>query len=117
MRTRGTASIGALLLVTACVAPPRPADVIVFASGADLESANPLVTIHPLSRQVQRHVLFVTLTRLDSALATQPYFARSWNWNVDRTTLCGKTIGIECGCDEDNQDGNCGNPACDTCTK
>jgi hypothetical protein len=37
--------------------------------------------------------------------------------NVDRTTLCGKTIGIQCGCDEDNQDGNCGNPACDTCNK
>ena len=41
---------------------------LVMASGADLESANPLVTTHPLSRQVQRYALFVTLTRYDSAL-------------------------------------------------
>jgi hypothetical protein len=33
--------------------------------------------------------------------------------NVDRTTFCGKTIGIECGCDEPNKDGKCGNPDCD----
>ena len=36
----------------------------VFASGADLQSANPLVTVHPLSRQVQRYALFVTLDPL-----------------------------------------------------
>lgn len=88
MRPRRSTSIAALLLaVAACIAPPRPADVVVFASGADLESANPFVTIHPLSRQVQRHVLFVTLTRLDSMLAQQPYFARGWRWNEDRTAL------------------------------
>lgn len=28
--------------------------------------------------------------------------------NVDRTTWCGKTIGIECGCDEECEDGKCG---------
>src|SRR6185503_15571057 len=53
------------VLATSCVVQ-RDSDVVVFASGADLESANPLVTIHPLARQVQRHALFVTLTRLDS---------------------------------------------------
>ncbi len=62
-------------------------DVVVFASGADLESANPLVTIHPLARQVQRHALFVTLTRLDSALVPQPYFARRWEWSEDGRRL------------------------------
>lgn len=51
-----------------------------IASGADLESANPLVTTHPLSRQVQRFVLFVTLLRYDSTLTPQPYFARRWAW-------------------------------------
>ena len=60
---------------------------MVFASGADLESANPLVTIHPLARQVQRHALFVTLTRLDSNLAQVPYFARRWEWSTDRRRL------------------------------
>jgi len=62
-------------------------DVVVFASGADLESANPLVTIHPLARQVQRHALFVTLTRLDSGLVPRPYFARHWEWSNDRRRL------------------------------
>jgi peptide/nickel transport system substrate-binding protein len=63
------------------------ADTVVFASGADLESANPLVTIHPLARQVQRHALFVTLTRLDSTLVPQPYLARRWEWSRDRRRL------------------------------
>ena len=52
-----------------------------MASGADLESGNPLVTVHPLSRQVQRYALFVTLARYDSLLVPQPYFARRWNWS------------------------------------
>ncbi|MEP6617992.1 MAG: peptide ABC transporter substrate-binding protein [bacterium] len=52
-----------------------------MASGADLESANPLVTIHPLSRQVQRYALFVTLLRYDSLLQPEPYYARAWKWS------------------------------------
>jgi peptide/nickel transport system substrate-binding protein len=71
----------------ACAAPERPAGTVVYASGADLESANPLVTVHPLSRQVQRYVLFVTLARFDSALVPQPYYARRWHWSDDRRTL------------------------------
>lgn len=58
-----------------------------MASGTDLESANPLVTVHPLSRQLQRHALFVTLVRLDDALRPVPYFARRWRWSDDRRTL------------------------------
>jgi peptide/nickel transport system substrate-binding protein len=59
----------------------------VFASGADLESGNPLVTIHPLSRQIQRYALFTTLARYDSALAPVPYAAIAWNWSADRRQL------------------------------
>jgi peptide/nickel transport system substrate-binding protein len=70
-------SAGAVL---GCVAPQRPPDVLVLASGADLESPNPLVTTHPLSRQVQRYALLVTLLRYDSSLAPQPYYARRWAW-------------------------------------
>ena len=62
-------------------------DTIVLASGADLEGMNPLATVHPLSRQLQRFALFVTLTRLDDALAHQPYFAQSWRWSSDRRSL------------------------------
>lgn len=85
MMARVIASIAAATLaLAASCAGARPRDVIVFASGTDLESANPIVTIHPLSRQVQRHVLFVTLVRYDSALTPQPYFARAWTWSADR---------------------------------
>lgn len=34
--------------------------------------------------------------------------------NVGRTTWCGLTIGIECGCDE-RSDGGCGRPDCACC--
>jgi peptide/nickel transport system substrate-binding protein len=60
---------------------------VVFASGSDLESANPLVTVHPLSRQVQRYALFVTLAQYDSALRPTPYFARAWTWSAGRREL------------------------------
>ncbi|HYC50671.1 MAG TPA: peptide ABC transporter substrate-binding protein [Gemmatimonadaceae bacterium] len=87
MSGRWVASIATCVLGLSCGPSPRPADVVVFASGSDLESANPLVTIHPLSRQVQRHVLFVTLVRYDSTLAFQPYFARSWRWDAQRRSV------------------------------
>lgn len=79
--------LAAAALIGACVPPERAADEVVFASGADLESGNPLVTMHPLSRQVQRHVLFVTLARYDSTLVPQPYAARGWRWSSDRRQL------------------------------
>jgi len=75
-----------LLVLSECVAQ-RPTGTVVYASGADLESGNPLVTVHPLSRQVQRYMLFVTLARYDSALAPVPYAARSWQWSSDRRAL------------------------------
>jgi peptide/nickel transport system substrate-binding protein len=60
---------------------------VVFASGADLQSINPLLTVHPLARQVQRYVLLTTLVRYDSALTVQPYLARSWTWSQDHREL------------------------------
>jgi len=60
---------------------------VVFASGADLQSINPLLTVHPLARQVQRYVLLTTLVRYDSALTVQPYLARSWTWSQDHRGL------------------------------
>ena len=76
-----------LALALACAPPARRGDTVVVASGADLESANPLITLHPMARQVQRYVLFVTLARYDDALAPAPYLARSWTWSPDRRTL------------------------------
>ncbi len=87
-------TVALLLVCVSCGAPPRPNGVLVYASGSDLESGNPLVTIHPLSRQVQRHALFVTLARYDSALSPVPYAAREWRWSDDRRTL---TLGLHSG--------------------
>lgn len=58
-----------------------------FASGADLQSANPLITVHPLAKQVQRYVLLTTLVQYDSSLVIQPYLARSFEWSSDSTVL------------------------------
>jgi peptide/nickel transport system substrate-binding protein len=76
-----------IALAVACTGAPRAADTVVIASGADLESANPLVTIHPLAKQVQRYALFVTLARYDANLAPTPYYARSWRFSPDRRAL------------------------------
>ena len=65
----------------------RSPNVVVYASGTDLESGNPLVTVHSLSRQIQRFALFVTLAQYDPALAPVPYAARRWEWSPDRRTL------------------------------
>jgi peptide/nickel transport system substrate-binding protein len=74
------------LAAAACgrVAPPA---TVFFASGAELQSINPLLTVHPLARQVQRYALFMTLARYDSALVARPYLAEEWRWSADRRAL------------------------------
>ncbi|MCC6929601.1 MAG: hypothetical protein IT359_11480 [Gemmatimonadaceae bacterium] len=84
-------AVAVLAGVAACggdaVAKAPRGGTVVVASGADLESANPLVTVHPMARQVQRFALFVTLARYDSALHPVPYYARRWRWSDDRRAL------------------------------
>jgi len=58
-----------------------------MASGTDLESGNPLLTVHSLTRQIQRHALFVTLVRLDSLMEPVPYFARAWAFDSPQRVL------------------------------
>jgi peptide/nickel transport system substrate-binding protein len=65
----------------------RRGNTVLFASGADLQSINPLLTAHPLARQVQRYVLLTTLARYDSLLSPEPYLARSWDWSSNRRSL------------------------------
>ncbi len=103
MRLRRRASTGTARIVVVCAIPvalavgcvstDRPIDTVVYASGADLESANPLVTTHPLARQVQRYALFVTLARFDSLLRPAPYAAREWTWSSDRRVLTLRLVG------------------------
>jgi peptide/nickel transport system substrate-binding protein len=68
-------------------AAERRGSTVLFASGADLQSSNPLVTIHPLAKQVQRYVLLTTLARYDSAFVPQPYLARRWEWSEGNRRL------------------------------
>lgn len=75
------------VLALAACGPPAPAGTLFFSSGADLQSINPIVTVHPLAKQVQRYVLFTTLVRYDSVLRVEPYLAQSWTWSGDRRTL------------------------------
>ncbi|HEU4698695.1 MAG TPA: ABC transporter substrate-binding protein [Gemmatimonadales bacterium] len=86
---RAAASALALVLTLAGCGPETEARgaTVLFASGADLQSINPLLTVHPLARQVQRYVLLTTLVRYDAALVPQPYLARAWRWSADRRTL------------------------------
>src|SRR5256885_6550828 len=81
--------IGRVLLAAAALAAcgggaARRGRTVVYASGADLQSVNPLVTVHPLAKQVERYVLLTTLARYDSTLAPRPYLARQWTWSPDR---------------------------------
>jgi peptide/nickel transport system substrate-binding protein len=81
-------AIAAGILLCACQpTADRRGATVMFASGADLQSINPLLTTHPLARQVQRYVLLTTLARYDSALVPQPYLARGWSWSEDRRVL------------------------------
>ena len=76
-----------LSLAVASCGPAVPPGTVFYASGADLQSINPLLTVHPLARQVQRYALFLTLARYDAALQAQPYLAQGWSWSRDRRTL------------------------------
>ena len=77
-----------LALLTGCGSNAnRRGNTVLFASGADLQSINPLLTSHPLARQVQRYVLLTTLARYDSALTPQSYLARSWQWTSSGRVL------------------------------
>ena len=80
------AAVGAAAAV-ACGRPGRHGRDVVVASGAELESVNPLVTVHPLANEIDRYVLLTTLARRDSALVPTPYLARAWQWTADRRTL------------------------------
>ena len=74
-------------LAAAGCSAPVPAGTVFFASGAELQSINPLVTVHPLAEQLQRFALFTTLARYDASLRPRPYLARGWTWSPDRRRL------------------------------
>src|SRR3989449_10998897 len=75
-------------MITACgQGAAHRGRTVVYASGADLQSVNPLLTVPPLAKQVERYVLLTTLVRYDSALTPQPYLARTWTWSPDQRMI------------------------------
>ena len=85
----GLVTLGTVATVAAACGgrAARRGRTVVFASGADLQTVNPLLTEHALAKQVERYVLLTTLARYDSALVPQPYLARAWTWSADRKSL------------------------------
>ncbi|MEK6768720.1 MAG: peptide ABC transporter substrate-binding protein [Gemmatimonadota bacterium] len=75
------------VLALAACGPVSPPGTVFYASGADLQSINPLIATHPLAKQVQRYALFMTLARYDPALVPEPYLAERWSWTADRHAL------------------------------
>jgi peptide/nickel transport system substrate-binding protein len=80
-------ALAAAVLVGCETVGTRRGGTVLFASGADLQSINPLLTVHPLARQVQRYVLLTTLVRYDGSLRPRPYLAKRWRWSADRREL------------------------------
>ena len=82
-------ALGILLIGSVACTPSatRRGNVVVIASGADLQSMNSLITTHPLAKQVQRYALLTTLIRYDSALTVVPFLARAWRWSADSLLL------------------------------
>jgi peptide/nickel transport system substrate-binding protein len=77
-----------LLFAAACQpSAARRGATVLYASGADLQSINPLFTLHPLARQVERYVLLTSLARYDSSLTPRPYLARRWEWAAGDRSL------------------------------
>src|SRR3989454_838678 len=85
---RGRSSPSAWRCAASCSAVAAgPSSRSTGSPGAELQSMNPLVTIHPLAKQVQRYVLLTTLARYDTALVPRPYLARAWVWSPDLQAL------------------------------
>lgn len=87
--TAGRASSTLLLALLAAACEPGPdghAATVFYASGAELQSINPLVTVHPLAKQVQKHVLFLTLADYDERMEPRSRLA-TWTWSDDRRRL------------------------------
>ena len=89
MRRRGLLGLLAIGVLggAGCRVAERHGRSVVFASGAEIQTLNPLLTSHPLAKQIERYVLLTTLVRYDSSLVARPYLARSWGWSADRRTL------------------------------
>ena len=87
-RVRAIAKLMLLAVTVAgCAGSPRTPGTIVIASGTDLEGMQPLTTVHSLSRQVQRYLVFTPLVRLSATLSPEPWAASAWRWNDTRTIL------------------------------
>src|SRR2546422_1053873 len=58
----------------------RRGRTVVYASGAELQTLNPLLTIHPLAKQIERYVLLTTPVRYHPPPPPAPFSGppRAW---------------------------------------
>jgi peptide/nickel transport system substrate-binding protein len=77
-----------MLVVVACTVERGAGRerAVFYASGADLQSINSLITVHPLAKAVQKHALFLTLAAYDAGMRPMPRLAR-WDWSDERDAL------------------------------
>lgn len=65
----------------------RSGGTAVVGGRAPVATLNPLTATDYVAFQLQRHVLFTTLVRYDSAQRVRPYLARSWELSADSTEI------------------------------
>lgn len=65
----------------------RRGGTVVVAERTGITTLNPLVSTDFIPAQIQRHLLYTPLLRLDTALAVRPYLAESWELNEDSTQV------------------------------
>ncbi len=91
-RASRVGTVALLVLVMAfCLGCPgqsagRRGTTVLYASGADLQSINPLLAVHPLAKAVQKHILLMTLASYDTAFRVVPRLA-AWEWNERRDAM------------------------------
>lgn len=83
----GVVLAAALAACAGAGAASRRGATVLYASGADFQTLDPLLTIHSLASQVERYVLLTTLARYDSTLTPRGYLARAWTRSPDGRRL------------------------------
>lgn len=72
---------------SAGAAAERRGGTVVVAGRDPVATLSPLTSTGYISLELQRHVLFTTLVRYDSAQRVQPYLARSWEMGPDSASI------------------------------
>ncbi|MDX1673622.1 MAG: ABC transporter substrate-binding protein [Longimicrobiales bacterium] len=78
-----------VIAAAACGEPPSPPQggTVVIAAGAELDFANPLVSVDAWTNEILRYVLFTPLIRYAPDLTFEPALAESWEMEGDTAVV------------------------------